>query len=149
MKNKKMIKENILSHGIQNTLTISDSRKDYIIDYIRMASKGPEDVCNMLKEIPLNFKGNERYFSIYILSLFVAHYSDQFKKEKQNNFLDDMWHDAAKCFDLDLDKLLNILSELLKKGDTLPDIINGPFKENEKMVLLFLFYLSMLGTIRK
>ena len=136
-----------LSIGIQNSLNISGSRRDHITNYIRMTSKGPEDICDTLKEIPLNFKGDDKYFAIYIATLFVIHHSDRLKKEKRDIFLDDMWHSAAKCFGLDLDNLLDILSELIKK-DTLNRVINGPFKENEKIVLLFFFYLMMLGTIR-
>jgi hypothetical protein len=142
--------ENTLSFGIQDSLKISESKRDHIINYIKMASKGPEDICNILKEIPLNFKENDKYFAVYIVSLFVIHHSDKIKKEdKRDAFLDDMWSIAAKCFDLDLDNLLAILSELLKKKNTLIEVINGPFKENEKIVLLFLHYLAMLGTIRR
>ena len=140
--------ENILNLSIQNSLNISESRREHIINYIKMSSKGPEDVCDILKEIPLNFKGNEKYFAVYIVSLFVIHHSDRFKKEKQDIFLNDIWQSAAKCFGFDLDNLLDILSDLLKK-DTLIEVINKPFKENEKIVLLFLFYLSMLGAFRR
>jgi hypothetical protein len=140
------ISEVTLSIGIQNRLNISESRRDHIISYIKMASKGPEDLCDVFREIPLNFKGNERYFAIYIVSLFIIHHSDSLKKGK-DDFLDDMWHVAAKCFDFDLDNLLNILSELLKK-DTLTELMNRQF-ENEKIVLLFLYYTSMLGVLRR
>lgn len=141
--------ENILNLSIQNSLNISESRREHIINYIKMSSKGPEDVCDILKEIPLNFKGNEKYFAVYIVSLFVIHHSDRFKKEKQDIFLDNIWHSTAKCFGFDLDHLLEILSDLLKKKDTLIEVINRPFTENEKIVLLFLFYLSMLGSFRR
>ncbi len=140
--------ENTLNLGIQSSLNISESRREHIINYIKMVSKGPEDICDTLKEIPLNFKGNEKYFAVYVVALFVIHHSDQFKKEKQDIFLDNMWHSTAKCFDLDLDNLLDILAELLKKN-TLIEVINGPFKENEKIVLLFIFYISMLGMLRR
>lgn len=140
------ISETTLSLGIQDRLNISKSRRDHIIGYIKIASKGPEDLCNVFREIPLNFKGNERYYAIYIVSLFVIHHSDSLKKRK-DDFLDDMWQFAAKCFDFDLENLLNILSELLKK-DTLTELINRPF-ENEKIVLLFLYYTSMLGSLRR
>lgn len=150
MNNRKQIitRENTLSLGIQDSLNISESRREHIISYVKMISKGPEDVCNVLKEIPLNFKGNEKYFAIYIVTLFIIHHSDNLKKEKQDIFLDDIWHSTTKCFGLDLDNLLDILSGLLKK-DTLIEVINGPFTENEKIILLFLFYLSMLGSLRR
>jgi hypothetical protein len=137
-----------LSLGLQDTLNISEYRKKQIIDYIKIASKGPEDLCDLFKEIPLNFKENDRYFAIYIISQFVVHHYDKFKKEKYEEFLDKMWHTSAECFGFDLDNLLDILSAFLKK-DALTEIIKGPFQENEKIVLLFLFYTSMLGTIRR
>ena len=142
-------REKTLNLGIQDRLNISGSRARYIVDYIKMYSKGPEDVCSILKEIPLNFKGNEKYFAVYTASLFVIHHSDQIKKDKQNKFLDDMWNNAAKCFSFDLNKLLDISSDLLKTKDTLIEIINGQFTENEKIVLLFIYYLSMLGYLRR
>ena len=149
--NKRQIesKEMTLNLGIQQRLNISDSRINYIINYIKTYSKGPEDVCGILKEIPLNFKGNEKYLAVYIVSLFIIHHSDQLKKEKQDIFLDDIWHNVAQCFGFDLDHLLDILGDLLTKKDTLVEVINKPFTENEKIVLLFLYYLSMLGSLRR
>ena len=105
-----MTTEHELSLGVQDRLNITENRREQIISYIKMASKGPEDLCDLLKEVPLNFKGNEKYFSIYIISLFIVHHSDRLKKEKRDTFLDDMWYVAAECFSLDLDNLLGILS---------------------------------------
>jgi hypothetical protein len=36
-----IISENTLTFGIRDSLKISESRRDHIINYIKMASKGP------------------------------------------------------------------------------------------------------------
>lgn len=151
-KRQMLIEEGCLNLGIQERMNVSNHRAQYIVDYIKMVSKGPENFCDVLKEIPLNFKGNEKFFAVYVVTLFIIHHSDKFKKEKQEIFLNDIWEKAAKCLGLNMGKYLDILSIFIKKDakkDVLSEIINGQFEENEKIFLLFLFNISMLGSLRQ
>lgn len=71
-------------NSILKGLSISNDRYIYIISYIqRMIKDYKGNPVDIIKEIPLNLKGNERYFAIfYVGNSFIPIFSEMDSNEK-------------------------------------------------------------------
>ena len=58
----------VIYENISKALDISRDRYEYIVRYVmRMLKDYQGDVIDIVKEIPLNLKGKERYFTMYMM----------------------------------------------------------------------------------
>jgi hypothetical protein len=134
-------------NSILKGLNISNERYIYIISYIQQMIKDYKgQPIDMIKEIPLNLKGNERYFSIfYIGNSFSSLFSEMDDKEK-TDFVVNI-SKALKLSDERVSTTADYMSDTIKiqMKENIPTleiikgIINSTFTDVEKDYIMFVF----------
>ena len=133
--------------SILKGLNISNERYIYIISYIqRMIKDYKRQPIDIIKEIPLNLKGNERYFAIfYVGSSFTPLFYEMESKEKAD-FVVNITN-ALKLNDervaITAEYMSDVVSREMKENiatiDVIKGIINSKFTDVEKDYMLFIF----------
>ena len=134
-------------NSILKGLNISNDRYIYIISYIqRMIKDYKGQPIDIIKEVPLNLKGNERYFAIfYVGNSFTPLFSEMDSKE-QTDFVLNIAN-ALKLSDESVNITAEYISDTVKKQmeenvatvDIIKGIINSKFTDVEKDYLIFIF----------
>lgn len=129
-------------------LNIPMDRFQYIASYVaQMINDYQGNVADIIKEVILNLKGNERYLVMYMMgrssSKIFSKASDQRQEEFVNSILG-----ALKITEERIDPITTyILNNLIREEDKtdLPtidiirQIINSNFADNEKDYIMFTF----------
>ncbi len=137
--------EAIIYEYILKELNISRDRYTHILRYIQeMMRDYKGHPVDIMKEIPLNLKGNERYFAIFTLGRsFSQLFYEMDDKEKT-----DFAVNVANSLKFNDEKVANIAEYMttLKKDmrkktpvDVIKMIINNKFTDIEKDYMLFIF----------
>lgn len=134
-------------NSILKELNISNKRYIYIISYVqRMIKDYKGQPIDILKEIPLNLKGNERYFTIfYVGNSFYPLFSEMDSKEKEDFVIN-----IAKALKLSneriavtADYMSDTIKEQMKENiptvEIIKGIINSKFTDVEKDYMTFVF----------
>lgn len=133
--------------SILKGLNISNERYIYIISYIQQMIKDYKgQPIDIIKEIPLNLKGNERYFAIfYVGNSFSPLFSDMDDKEK-TDFVVNI-SKALKLSDERVSTTADYMSDTIKiqmkenipTVEIIKGIINSKFTDVEKDYIIFVF----------
>lgn len=134
-------------NSILKGLNISNGRYIHIISYIQLMIKDYKgQPVDMIKEIPLNLKGNERYFAIfYAGNSFSPLFSEMDDKEKTDfivNITDALKLDkerVAATADYMSDTIREQMKENIPTIEIIKGIINSKFTDIEKDYIIFVF----------
>lgn len=128
-------------------LNISIKRYEHIISYVmQMIEDYRGNVADIVKEISLNLKGNERYFTMFVMgnsssSMFSkANYKE--KEEFITNIADALKISQEKAESIMYHIRDAVIKDTKKDVDIIKKVINSDFKDNEKDYMLF-----MLGLV--
>ena len=132
-------------------LNISKVRYTYIISYIEQVIKDYKGhPVYIMKEIPLNLKGNERYFTMFITgSLLSPTFYDTSYIEK-TNLMENLFYALnldKDTFSIIADYTENIRKEIRENVptvDILKKIIHSNFTDTGKDYILFIFGLLLV-----
>lgn len=134
-------------NSILKELNISNDRYIYIISYIqRMIKDYNGQPVDIIKEIPLNLKGNERYFAVFFVgNSFNPLFSEMDSKEKADFVLN--MANALKLSDEMIERTADYMSDTVRKQmkenistiEIIKGIINSKFTDVEKDYLTFVF----------
>lgn len=76
---------------MSKALGISKDRYEYIMSYIaRMTRDYQGDVVDIVKEIPLNLKEKERYFTMFIIGRYTSSPFSSVNDERKGEFITDI-----------------------------------------------------------
>lgn len=76
---------------MSNALGISRDRYEYIMSYIaRMTRDYKGDVVDIVKEIPLNLNGKEKYFALFIIGRYSSSSFSSINDERKGKFITDI-----------------------------------------------------------
>lgn len=144
----------ITHEDISKALNISNDRYEYLTSYmIQMIKDYHGDITDIIKEVPLNLKGKERRFTIFILGhSSYPNFSEQGDEEKEKfitSIIDvlKLNHERAKSI---ADDIANTILKDTKEGEEIPTIdiikkiIDGSLSDIEKDYALFI--LGMMYT---
>lgn len=139
-------------NSILKELNISNERYIHIISYIqRMIKDYKGQPIDIMKEIPLNLKGNERYFAIfYVGNSFSPLFSEMDDKEK-TDFIVNITN-ALKLSDKRVDITADYMSDTVRKQmkeniptiEIIKGIIDSKFTDIEKDYIIFVFGMILL-----
>lgn len=134
-------------NSILKELNISNDRYIYIIYYIqRMIKDYNGQPVDIIKEIPLNLKGNERYFAVFFVgNSFNPLFSEMDSTEKADFVLN--MANALKLSDKMVEATADYMSDTVRKQmkenistiEIIKGIINSKFTDVEKDYLTFVF----------
>ena len=139
-------------NSILKGLNISNDRYIYIISYIqRMIKDYKGQPVDIIKEIPLNLKGNERYFAIfYVGNSFTPIFSEMDSKEKADfvvniaNVLKFSDESVAIIAEYMSDTVRRQMKENIPTVEIIKGIINSKFTDIEKDYIIFIFGMILL-----
>ena len=139
-------------NSILKELGIPNDRYIYIISYIQQMIKDYSgQPIDIIKEIPLNLKGNERYFAIfYVGNSFSSIFSDMDSKEKAD-FVVNMAN-ALKLSDASVEITADYMSDTVRRQmkenipaiEIIKGIINSKFTDMEKDYIIFVFGMILI-----
>lgn len=145
--NKKPIHAKILK-----ALNISDDRYEHIVSYVtQMIIDYRGNVDDILKEIPLNLKGNEKYFTMFIIGNSSSPSFSIINDEEREKFITSTANSLKISEERTIsltDYVANTIIEDIEKNhtpivDTIKIVINGNFTETEKDYIMFLLGLAL------
>lgn len=133
--------------NISKALDISRDRYEYIVRYVmRMLKDYQGDVIDIIKEIPLNLKGKERYFTMYMMGHYTSSAFSRMNDKQRAAFINSIMEilkiDQEKAESI-IHHLSNEMFENMKKNyvptvvDMIKKIIDSDLTEKEKDYLLF------------
>ena len=142
------MEQQITYQDIAKALNIQGNRYEYIISYtIQMIKDYRGNVTDIIKEVPLNLKKNERYFSMFVLgNSAYPDFSEQDAGEKERfitNIIGAMKLNKERAESISED-IENTIIRDTKEGEDIPSIdmikkiIDGNFKDSEKDYALFI-----------
>lgn len=127
---------------ISKALGISRDRYDYIISYIaRMTKDYQGDVVDIVKEIPLNLKGKERYFAMFLVGRSSSPLFSSVNNEQKGEFIMEIVDTLKISQDMAMLITADIHSNVLKHKkegidvstiDTIKKVIDGDINDVEK-----------------
>ena len=131
--------------SILKELNISGDRYIHIIRYIQQMLRDyklhPVDI---MKEIPLNLKGNERYVAVFIVGRSLSSLFYKMNDKEKTEFVVNIAN--ALKFSEDrvaaIAEYMTIIKERMRKNapvDVIKMIINNQFMDTEKDYMLFIF----------
>lgn len=137
-------------------LNIPDDRYEHIVLYVtRMIIDYQGKIPDIIKEIPLNLKGNERYFTMFIVgNSSTPSFSNATEKEKEK-FITNI----TNAMNLSEDKVMQItrfmadtmLGDIGEKHipiiDIIKKVINSNFTDREKDYIIFMLGLILTSDI--
>ena len=140
-------------NSILKGLNISNDRYIYIYSYIqRMIKDYKGQPIDIIKEIPLNLKGNERYFAIfYVGNSFNQLFSDIDNKERTDFVLDIA--NALKLNDESIKITAEYISDTVRiqmgeniaTADIIKGIIHSNFTDKEKDYIIFIYGMVLIA----
>lgn len=137
---------------ILKALNIPDSRYEHIVSYVtQMIIDYQGNVDDILKEIPLNLKGNEKYFTIFIIGNSSSPSFSTINDEEREKFITSIANSLKISEERTIfltDYVANTIIEDIEKNrtpiiDIMKNIINGNFAEIEKDYIIFLLGLAL------
>lgn len=146
------IEPQVTYENISKALDISRDRYKHIVRYIMNIMKDYQgDVVDIVKEIPLNLKGKEKYFAMYMMGSSSSPVFSKMKDMQKATFIKSIM-EVLKIGQEEAESITNYMVnedlENMKKNyvptniDMIKKIIDSDFTETEKNYLLF-----MLGLI--
>lgn len=132
---------------VSNTFNISRDRYEFISSYVQqMIIDYQGNVADIIKEILLNLKGNEIYFTIYMMGRSSSHIFSRSNDKAKENFITSI----INALKLDQDRIgtisqfiedtiLKDIDEEVPRVDIIKKIINSNFSNTEKDYILFVF----------
>lgn len=137
---------------ILKALNIPDSRYEYIVSYVmQMIVDYQGNVVDILKEIPLNLKGNERYFTMFVIGNSSSPSFSTINDEEREEFITN----TGEALKINKERIIsttdyvaNVILEDIEKNhtpivDIIKRIINSNFTDTEKDYIMFLFGLAL------
>lgn len=133
-------------------LKISKNRYIHIISYIkRMIKDYKGHPIDIIKEIPLNLKGNERYFAMFITGSYLSPLFYEMDDTEKTKFVTNV-ADALKFSDKQVAIIAEYLSDTIRKQlrenvatvEVIKKIINSQFTDAEKDYTIFIFGLVLV-----
>jgi hypothetical protein len=137
---------------MSKALGISRDRYEYIMSYIaRMTRDYKGDVVDIVKEIPLNLKGKEKYFAMFVIGRYSSSSFSSINDERKGEFITEII-DALKI-NQEMARLItsDIQNRIPKDAkeninvstiDIMKKVIDGDLKDVEKS-----YVSSVLGLI--
>lgn len=132
-------------------LNISKDRYTYIISYIERAIKDYKGhPVYIMKEISLNLKGNERYFTMFIAGRSLSPIFYDTSYIERTNLVENLFYALnidKGSFSIIADYVENIRKEKRENVPTvevLKKIIHSNFTDTEKDYILFIFGLLLV-----
>jgi hypothetical protein len=128
-------------------LNISRDRYEYIVRYVmRMLKDYQGDVIDIVKEIPLNLKGNERYFTMYMMGNSTSSAFSRMNDKQKAGFIKSIM-EILKISQEKAESIIHHMAEETRENmkknyfptdiDIIKKIIDSEFTETEKDYLLF------------
>lgn len=134
-------------NSILEGLNISNDRYRYIVSYLQRTIKDYKgQLIDIIKEIPLNLKGNERYFAIFYASnSFTQPFYEMDDKERTHFVLNIA--NGLKLSDKSVEMTAEYISDTVgvQMNENIPTIeilkgiINSKFTDIEKYYMIFIF----------
>jgi len=145
------VKGNVIN-SILKGLNIPNDRYTYIMSYIqRMIRDYKGQPVDIIKEIPLNLKVNERYFAIfYVGNSFSPLFLEMDNKEKADfvinmaNSLKLSEEKISATADYMSDTIRKQMNENVSAVEIIKGIINSKFTSAEKDYIIFVFGMILL-----
>lgn len=139
-------KEEDIIESILKGLNITKDRYKHIIYYIQhVVGDYKENPVDIIKEIPLNLKGNERYLAMFIVGRFFSPLFYKMDDKEKTDFIVNIAN-ALKFSDervaLVAEYMTTIKIETRKNVSTIDiikNIINSKFIDTEKDYIVFIF----------
>lgn len=142
-----MSKKTITRHSrMLETLNIPEDRYEHIVSYVtRMIIDYNGNVADILKEIPLNLKGNERYFAIFIIGNSSSPSFNELNDEEKENFMTNI-ADELKISEERYQFLMDFVSDIIRRNigkrhipvvQVIKNIINIDFTDVEKDFIIY------------
>ena len=142
--------EQLTKHeDISKALNISRNRYEYILLYVTQMLKDYQgDIADIVKEIPLNLKGKERYFAMHIMGYYsssaFSRMNDKDKAGFIKNIMDALRISQEKAESITHQMANDTLEEMKKDHiptviETIKKVIDSDFSEIEKDYLLFTY----------
>jgi hypothetical protein len=139
--------EQVPYENISKSLDIPRDRYVHIVIYIlRMLKDYRGDIVDVVKEIPLNLKGKERQFTMFVMGHSSSSVFSKMSDKQKANFMTDIM-EVLKIGQEDAESVTNYMAnetqENMKKNyvptlvDIIKKIIDSNFTETEKEYLLF------------
>ena len=130
---------------IVKTLNIPEDRYEQILSYVmEMITDYHGNVMDIIKEIPLNLKGNERFFTMLMVGNYTSQSFSIKNDEERNEFITNTTN-AMKLnkerATLSTDYITYIIIENIGKVptvDIIKNIVNSDFPDTEKDFILFI-----------
>jgi hypothetical protein len=123
-------------------IDIPMDRYKYIMNYLaRMARDYKGDLIDILKEIPLNLKGKERYFAMFIIGYSFSPSFSNLNEERKAKIVTDIMNTLKISQDMAMIIASDMYNRILKAKkenvhvstiDTIKKVIDGDLKDAEK-----------------
>lgn len=145
--NKKPLHTKILK-----ALNIPDERYEFIVSYVtRMIIDYNGNVADILKEIPLNLKGNEKYFTVFVIGNASSPSFSMTNDKEREKFITDTANSlrlSKERTTLITDYMEDIILEEIGKKhvsivDIIKKIIDSNFTYTEKDYIIFVLGLIL------
>jgi hypothetical protein len=144
------IRQQVTFEDISKALNISKERYEHIVSYVyQMIKDYRGNAADIVKEIRLNLKGNERYLTIYMIgnssSFTFLRSTDKQKSEFISSITNALKFDQEGTVSVAQHMIQIILEDIdnnVPTIDTIKKIINGNFMDTEKEYMLFSFGLA-------
>ncbi len=143
-------RQSVKFEDISKTLNISKDRYDYIVSYVyQMIKDYRGNVADIIKEIRLNLKGNERYLTMFMIgstsSFTFLRSTDKRKSEFISEITNALKFDEEKALSVAKHMIEIIIEDIdnnVPTTDTIKKILNSDFVDIEKEYMLFSFGLA-------
>jgi len=143
-------RQSVKFEDISIALNISKDRYDYIVSYVyQMIKDYRGNVADIIKEIRLNLKGNERYLTMFMIgntsSFTFLRSTDKRKSDFISEITNTLKFDEERALSV-AKHMIEIIIEDIDNNvptiDTIKKIINSNFADIEKEYMLFSFGLA-------
>jgi len=136
-----------MNKDLSIALNIPEDRYGYIMSYImQMIRDYNGSVVDIIKEIPLNLKGKERYFAMFTVgNSFASSFSAMNEDDKQEVITDILEatkvnkERTEKIADQMMEKVIKDIDKDITVIDTIKGVINDKLTDAEKDYVMFTF----------
>lgn len=136
---------NPISKELKMSLNITDEREKYIKSYIRRMIKDYKGhPIHIIKEIPLNLKGDERYFAMFLTGNYFAPLFNKMNEIERTEFMV-IIADALKFDNESIQMMSEYMTDTVRiqirenipTSKMIKDVIDSKFNDKEKDYIIF------------
>ena len=136
-----------INKDILRELNIQDDRYGYIMSYVMQMIKDYNGyIVDIIKEIPLNLKGKERYFAMFTVGNAFAPAFSSMNKEEKGLFIKNVTNTmklsnerSDEIADHMMEKIIKDIDKDITVVGTIRDIVSSGFTDSEKDYIMFTF----------